>query len=214
MQIPSESQKKRLGALADRYHESLTQETLSYLESRGIDQDAVAGFRLGEVRDPDPTHEQFVGRLSIPFITPTGVVAMRFRCLEDHNCKEQVPKHGKYEGISGAATKLYNVSALHTAMGTVGICEGELDALIASISGMASVGVPGTQGFKQHWYRLFDDFETVYVLGDGDSAGRKFATEVSANIRGARALPMPAGHDVSSYVLEFGAEAFQKLLSE
>jgi len=212
LHLPSESQKKRLGLLTDKYHEALSKETLSYLESRGIGQDAVTGFRLGEVRDPDPMHEQFVGRLSIPFITPTGVVAMRFRCLEDHDCKDEF--HGKYEGVAGAESRLYNVSALHSAMGAVGICEGELDATVASISGMASVGVPGASSFKRHWYRLFDDFETVYVFGDGDTAGRKFASELSGNLRGARALPMPAGHDVSSYVQEFGAEAFQKLLSE
>lgn len=211
--MPSESQKKRLGALTDRYHSNLTEEVLSYLADRGIGQDAVTGFRLGVVTDPDPIHEQFVGRLSIPFITPTGVVHMRFRCLQAHACDE-LEFHGKYEGVSGEETRLYNVSALHSAMGAVGICEGELDAVVASSSGLASVGVPGASGFKRHWYRLFDDFETVYVLGDGDSAGRKFASELSANIRGARALPMPAGHDVSSYVLEFGAEAFQKLLSE
>src|SRR5439155_26783636 len=135
-------------------------------------------------------------------ITPTGVVYMRFRCLEDHDCKDL--KHGKYEGVSGDETRLYNVSALHSAMGTVGICEGELDAIVASASGVASVGVPGASAFKRQWYRLFDDFETVYIFGDGDSAGRKFSSELSSNIRGARALPMPAGHDVSSFVQEFG----------
>lgn len=212
LHLPSESQKKRLGALTDRYHNSLTGEVLSYLESRGIGQDAVTGYRLGLVSDPDPLHEQYVGRLSIPFITPTGVVHMRFRCLEDHECGDLW--HGKYEGVSGEENRLYNVSALHSAMGVVGICEGELDAVVASTAGLASVGVPGASGFKRHWYRLFDDFETIYVLGDGDAAGRKFTNELSANLRGARALPMPKGYDVSSYVQEFGAEAFQKFLSE
>jgi len=212
LQIPSESQKRRLGLLTDRYHEALTPDVLSYLASRGIDQDAVAGFRLGRVTDPDPVHERFEGRLSIPFITPTGVVAMRFRCLEDHDCREL--KHGKYEGVAGEPSRLFNVSALHSAMGAVGICEGELDAIVASVSGMASVGVPGAPTFKRFWYRLFDDFETVYVFGDGDSAGRKFASELTANIRGARALPLPAGHDVSSYVLEFGSDSFRQFFSE
>lgn len=210
--IPTQSTKDRLGRLTDRYHAKLTPSVREYLNGRGITDGAIDEFRLGLVTDPDPTHEMFVGRLSIPFITPTGVVSMRFRCLEDHDCKPL--KHGKYEGIAGEQSRLFNVSALHTAMGSVGICEGELDAIVASVSGMASVGVPGASAFKRYWYRLFDDFETVYVLGDGDSSGRKFASELSGNIRGARALPMPAGYDVSSYVQEHGAEAFQRLFME
>lgn len=157
--------------------------------------------------NPDPAHEQYEGRLSIPFNTPTGVVYMRFRCLEDHNCKES-KDHGKYEGAAGLSTHLYNVNALHDPTPVVAICEGELDALVATASGLPAVGVPGINNWKPFYYRLFDDYERVIVIGDGDSAGRGFATQLSSNIVGAIPRPMPRDEDVSSFVTQYGPEAF------
>ena len=201
---PSDSQKNWLGSLADRYHESLDEATLSYLAARGIDQDAATGFRLGLVVDPDPAHGRYAGRLSIPFITPTGVVYMRFRCLEDHKCDN----HGKYEGVSGENTHLYNVGALHSAGDTVVVTEGELDALISTTAGMPAVGVPGATNWKPFYYRLFDDYERVILVGDGDTAGREFVATLARNLSNSIRRPMPEGYDVNSFVLEQGVDAY------
>lgn len=203
---PSDSQKAWLEKTAARYHEALTPEVAGYLHTRGIDQAAIAGYRLGYVEEPDPIHEPFRGRLAIPFITPTGIVYMRFRCLEDHDCREL--GHGKYEGPAGAGTHLYNVGALHSADTVIGITEGELDALVATEAGFPAVGVPGAQNWKAFYYRLFDDFERVVILGDGDKAGREFTNKLVNNIPGGEAKLLPEGQDVNSYILENGAEAF------
>ena len=206
---PSESHKSWLTELAQRYHDALTPEVASYLADRGLDKDAASGFRLGLVSDPDPAHEQYRGRLSIPFITPTGVVSMRFRCLEDHGeqkCDDHF--HGKYEGVPGESTHLYNVQALHDATDRIGVAEGELDAAVATTCGLPTVGCPGASNWKPFYYRLFDDFQYVYILGDGDSAGRKWAGGLVPNIPGAVSRVQPAGYDVSSYVAERGAQAW------
>lgn len=208
----SDSQKSWLGEVAQRYHESLTPEVRSYLESRGLDRDAVDGSLLGLVVNPDPAHSQFAGRLAIPFITPTGVVYMRFRCLQDHDCKEFA--HGKYEGPAETGTHLYNVSALHYADSVIGVCEGELDALVATASGLPSIGVPGANNWKAYYFRLFDDFERVIVLGDGDTAGRTFANTLAGNMPNAIPRPMPKDEDVSSYVVKYGADAFLEFVGE
>jgi DNA primase len=208
----SNSQKNWLGALAQRYHDSLTPEVRSYLESRGLDKTVVDGSLLGFVVTPDPIHSQYEGRLSIPFITPTGVVYMRFRCIEElfypehKDCSDY--SHGKYEGVSGSGTHLFNVSSLHVADSVVGVCEGELDALAASHNGLASVGVPGANNWKPYYYRLFDDFERVLILGDGDSAGYEFTTKLAGNMPNAIPCPMPKGEDVSSFIVKNGASAF------
>jgi hypothetical protein len=208
----SESRKNWLGKLADRYHAALTEEVLSYLKGRGLDQAVVSGSRLGLVAEPDAAHAQYEGMLSIPYITPTGVVWMRFRCLRDHDCKEY--GHGKYTSPPREETRLYNVSALHDAESVVGICEGELDALVASDAGLYSVGVCGANNWKPHYYRLFQDFERVVVIGDGDSAGRAFVAELSSNIGGSVPRPMPKDYDVTSYVVEHGAEAFLSFIND
>lgn len=208
----SASQKNWLGKLAQRYHGSLTPEVSSYLESRGLSEEVIRGNLLGLVVEPDPAHSQFEGRLSIPFITPTGVVYMRFRCLHDHDCGDFF--HGKYEGPAGSGTHLYNVSALHAADTVAGITEGELDALVATSAGLPCVGVPGANNWKPFYYRLFDDFERVPVLGDGDSAGRQFATTIAGNISGGIPRPMPKDEDVTSFVVKHGAQAFLELVGE
>lgn len=208
--MPSSSQKEWLGALAGQYHESLSPETASYLAARGIDQDLAHGALLGEVVNPDPAHEQYRGRLSIPFITPTGVVYMRFRCLSEHDCGEF--SHGKYEGAAGLGTHLYNVAALHADSSVVAICEGELDALVANDCGIPAVGVPGANNWKPFYYRLFDDYEKVIIIGDGDTAGRRFANELASKIPDAIPRPMPKDHDVTSFVVENGAGSFLEYL--
>lgn len=226
---PSESHKSWLTGLAQQYHEALTDEVRSWLADRALGPDVVRGALLGLVADPDPAHEQYRGRLAIPFLTPTGVVSMRFRCLQTfdslpedaeilggvvrtkfpervvlHECEG----HGKYEGVAGDTTHLYNVQALHDATTEIGVTEGELDALAATYAGLPSVGCPGASAWKPFYYRLFDDFERVYVLGDGDTAGRKWASGLATNIPGAISRVQPPGHDVTSYLVEFGAEKF------
>ena len=84
--MQSESHRNWLTELAHRYHDALTEEVRTYLETRALGPDVVTGSLLGLVSDPDPAHEQYRGRLSIPYITPAGVVGMRFRCMEKHDC--------------------------------------------------------------------------------------------------------------------------------
>lgn len=201
----SDGQKTWLEKCARRYHGALTPEVVTYLAARGLDQDAVRGSLLGLVSDPDPLHVDFAGRLSIPFLTPTGVVAMRFRCLIDHDCSSLgCPK---YLGPEGAGTHIYNVQALHDADTIIGVSEGELDATVAS-KVVPTVGIPGINNWKHFYYRLFEDFERVLIFGDGDKAGRSFASKLSSTIPGGEGKVLPDGHDVTSYVLEHGLESF------
>lgn len=203
---PNDAQKKWLGKTAQRYHEALTPEVITYLADRGLDQDAVRGYLLGLVSDPDPLHEEYRGRLSIPYLTPTGVVTMRFRCLADHSCKDA--KCAKYIQPKDEPTHIYNVQALHDADTEVGVCEGELDAIAATVAGFPSIGIPGATNWKAFWYRLFDDFERVVVMGDGDTAGRTFTTRLVHAMSNGEAKVMPPALDVNSYIQEYGQESF------
>lgn len=206
----SEGQKNWLGRTATTYHEALDEATIIYLVGRGLDQDAVRGSLLGLVATPDPLHQDFIGRLSIPFITPTGVVSMRFRCLSDHHEPGGEPGTcPKYLQPEGSPTHIYNVQALHDADTIIGISEGELDARIATKCDIPTVGIPGANNWKQFWYRLFEDFERVLVFGDGDKAGRTFTGKLSSTIPGGEGRVLDAGHDVTSFVLEYGAESFR-----
>src|SRR5207302_6898233 len=116
-------------------------------------------------------HESYTGRLAIPYLTPAGVVNMRFRCLRQHVCKEaDCPK---YVSLPGAGTNLYNVLDLKKDSPFIGVVEGEIDTMSLSLDGIPAVGLAGADGWQKHFSRCLEDFEVVYSFGDGDTAGRK-----------------------------------------
>ena len=194
----SQSQKELLGRATANYAESIHL-ALDYLESRGITREAARQARLGVVEAPEPGHEQYTGRLSIPYITKTGVVDLRFRSLNP-------AVEPKYMGMVGADTRMYNVLDIERAGDWIGVCEGELDTLTMSrLVGIPCVGVPGANSWKKHYTRLLADFERVFVFADGDASGRDFAAGL------ARELPVTTvsfgeGEDVNSAYIKYGAD--------
>ena len=109
-----------------------------YLQGRGIQQEAAFTHRLGFVAVPMIGHEQYVGRLAIPYITPTGVVDLRFRAISPDDSP-------KYMSRSGAEQHIYNVPAFQIDSDVIAICEGEMDTIIThSMCGIPAVGMPGS----------------------------------------------------------------------
>lgn len=206
-------QRKNLDRAAKIYHQSLNEQALTYLESRGLnDEDLLNEYRLGLVTNPEAGHEDMVGRLCIPYQTPSGVVALRFRCIGLHDCKELA--HAKYLDLPGQQSRLYNVQALQDAGSTIYVTEGELDAITATEVGYPAVGVAGATKWEPHWGRLLEDFEEVLVLADGDESGRKFGKLVRSSVESARVVHMPDGEDVNSFIMKHDdTTEFEKLVS-
>jgi len=157
-----------------------------------------------------PGHERFKGMLSIPYCTPAGVVAFKFRNTEHDNSGP------KYDSPAGQHGRLYNVAALQSDLDYIAICEGELCALIFEAqTGIPSVGTPGTQ-WQEHWSRCFADFDRVLVVADhdvredGSSPGVKHAKAVVSKVRGAELVLPPAGLDPDEWVLEHGVDAVKE----
>lgn len=193
-------QKELLGIAAATYAESIYLAE-DYLQSRGIPLEVARLASLGVVAEPETGHEAYVGRLSIPYITKTGVVDLRFRSLNP-------AVEPKYMGMTGAETKMYNVLDVERASDYIAVCEGEIDTLTLSrIIGVPCVGVPGANSWKKHYTRLLADFERVFIFADGDQPGTEFARSL------ARELPVtiiqsPDGHDVNSLFLQEGTDYF------
>lgn len=184
-------------------------EARSYLEQRGIDLGVADTFRLGVVSVPVVGHEYFEGRLSIPYLTKAGVVNLKFRCTQDHDCKEN--GHGKYLGLPNSKTNIFNTLAFHKESSIIAICEGEFDALILdSLVGIPAVAIPGVQNWKAHYERCFVDYERVLIFADGDDPGKDFGRHVSSRIDGCVVIPMPHGTDVNSVYLSEGADGLRK----
>jgi DNA primase len=201
----SVSQKELLGKATEKYSQNIYQAE-DYLKQRGIPLEVARLARLGVVVEPEVGHEAFIGRLSIPYITKTGVVDLRFRSLNP-------AVEPKYMGLTGAETKMYNVLDIDRANDIIGVCEGELDTItMSSCVGIPCVGVPGANSWKKHYTRLLADFERVFVFADGDQPGTEFARSL------ARELPvtivqMPDGGDVNSVYVSEGADFILRKVS-
>lgn len=193
---------------ATRSYEMYAPLANAYLEGRGLDPSLAATYRLGVVVDPEIGHENYVDRLAIPYLTKAGVVNMKFRCMEDHECKEVgCPK---YLGLS-QNTNIYNVLAFFTDQPIIAIAEGEIDAMVLhSKAGVPSVAIPGVKNWKPHYERCFFDFERVLVFADGDSSGRDFAKHVSHVLDGVTVIQMPEGMDVNAVYVAEGPEGLRK----
>jgi DNA primase len=194
----SQSQKELLGRASMKYAESIHLAE-DYLASRGITREAARLARLGVVEEPETGHEQYTGRLSIPYITKTGVVDLRFRSLNP-------AVEPKYMGMVGAETKMYNVLDIERAGDWIGVCEGEIDTLtLSALVGIPCIGVPGSNSWKKHYTRLLADFERVFIFADGDEPGREFARGLSKELP-ATVVAMEDGEDVNSSFVKYGAD--------
>ena len=195
-------QKELLGKAAAGYAENIYQAE-DYLRSRGIPLEVARLASLGVVAEPETGHEAFKGRLSIPYITKTGVVDLRFRSLNP-------AVEPKYMGMTGAETKMYNVLDVERASDFIGVCEGELDTLtLSACVGIPCVGVPGANSWKKHYTRLLADFERVFVFADGDQPGTEFARSLARELP-VTIIQLPDGQDVNSMFVQEGVNYFHQ----
>lgn len=156
---------------------------------------AIAGkYQLGYVARPLPGDERFQGMLAIPYLTPAGARGLKFRSLSQGG--------GKYAKHAGEKNRLYNAPAYFAAGNTIGLSEGEMDAIAATEHlGVPTLGVPGVEGWKKPWRQVFTDFSLVFIFGDGDQPGREFAAEMAEAIGDrARIVQCPDHQDVCSMV--------------
>lgn len=212
MRLPSPEQRLSLEQLVSQSQRDLAADTAAqeYLTKRGFTEAVATQWRLGLVTSPPVGYERYTGRLCLPYLTPAGVVNARFRCLRQHSCSEA--GHGKYIGLEGFETSLFNVLDLSRPGDALCVTEGELDAITLSMCGIAAVAVPGATNWKKHFGRCLDDFSKVFVLGDGDDAGKGLNKKL---INDVRAIPvtMPKGLDCNDVYRQDGAEGLRKLIS-
>lgn len=181
-------------------------EAIEFLKGRGITGDVALRFRLGCVLTPLENHDGMQGMLSIPYITPTGVTAIRFRRLHGDG--------GKYHQETGSFSPLFNVRDLHRPERYVAICEGELDAVVMSgLCGIPAVAIPGTGVWGKRgkiYSRLFQDYDKVFIVMDPDKAGQDVAPNIAKYVPNPVNIILPM--DVNDTFIREGAEFIQREL--
>jgi len=160
-------------------------------------------FRLGYVANPEPGHEPYVGKLAIPYITPTGVIDIRFRSVN-------ADTGPKYLTRPGATSHIFNVNALTSESNMLVICEGEIDTMIATQVGFAAVGLPGANNWKPFYARVLADWEKIMLFCDGDNAGKEMAKTITRELDNVFPVFMPDNQDVNDVFLAEGAEGLRK----
>lgn len=220
--VPSKKQRSFLLESVHRYSAQLaTCSTGSdYLEARGLTAEMMERWHLGYVDDPiNEEHNLYRGRIAIPYYTQAGYSSMVFRCthLPGEECKD-LDYHQKYLALPGYRP-MFNVLALDRGYDTVYIVEGELDAIVATASGLPTVALGTALRWEPHWTYAFDGPRNLVGLMDGDQAGERMLNgwtdertkehrpglkdRLSHDVTG---VVFPPGYDVASYHKEFGAD--------
>ena len=205
-------QKKLLTESAERYSKSLTPQALSYLEARGITQEVANTFLLGSVVEPSAGHEHAIGRLSIPYLTPAGVVGIKFRAIDDTT--------PKYLWPTGQKIGLFNVPDLHKRSDTIAICEGEIDTIVlSSLVGIPAVGVAGVSQWKPWFPKLFESYSRILIFADNDvkedgrNPGQELAKRIKEDLDKAEVVHLPDNQDVNDVYLHNGNSWFDERLA-
>jgi len=199
----SKSQRELLERATENYAQNIT-EIIPYLESRGITEATARMFHLGFVKNPEIGHEPYIGKLSIPYLTPSGTIDIRFRALSPDAAGP------KYMSRPGATTHIFNINALSSDADVLAICEGELDTVVASQAGFNAVGLPGANNWKPFYSRVLADWTKIVLLCDGDNAGREMAKNLSRELDNVFPVFMPEGQDVNDVYLAEGADGLRK----
>ena len=209
MQLKEQS--RSLLEAVTHYSQALDERAEEYLAGRGISKDVAKRYEIGTVTDPINGHEDYLGWLSIPYITAMGsCVSVKFRRLDDGK-----PKYGQ---PTGQKQHLYNVSDVLVSSPRIVVCEGELDAVVVSgIINVPAVGVPGVTAWKPHFAKLFTGYDTVYIVGDNDqkedgtNPGAEFSRRVQSEVSNGVIVTLPPNMDINDFYLTNGIEETRKL---
>jgi len=188
------------------------------LANHGIEAFSIAqAYMLGVVIEPLPGDHIFQDMLVFPYITPARVKGLKFRRLTP-----DTDGRGKNLVHDGQELRLYNVQAYFDADMTIGIAEGEADAICATERlGIPTIGIPGSEAWKKHsgiWASLFKNFQNVLVFTDGDKVnsqtglrpGEELGKQIASSLGWrARVIRCPEGEDVSSMVAAGRAEELE-----
>lgn len=97
------------------------------------------------------------------------------------------------------------------------ICEGESDGLALRAAfgaeGFDVLGIPGACTWRAEWAGHAAGYAAVYVLGDGDDAGRCLNRGVRGVVPDAIAVELPEGRDVRELLQEDGVDALLAMIA-
>lgn len=206
MLVPSEGTKKLLEKATAEYQSQLYGSPgEAYLKARGITKEAADSFRIGFVSEALPEDRHLRDRISIPYLTATGIVGIKYRAVGDNPDKYK-------SNVGFEAKRIYNPMALTSESRKVYLCEGEIDCITLVQIGVPAVAVPGVKSWDRRAARAFRS-RRVVIAADGDDVGQglEFAKAVASDIDDCGYVLLD-GDDVNSLFLRVGAVKLKETL--
>lgn len=204
--VPPDATKKLLAEASLDYHDQLTGSVAEeyLMKERGLTSEVLRSFQIGWVGKANQGDDLFRGRISIPFLTKTGPVAIQYRSVGDSE---------KRFLNRGSMKRLYNPTVLLYPYRTVYLCEGPIDTMTVAQLGLPAVGLPGVSQWDKVFARAFRN-RTVVVLADGDDKGqgRQLAERVLTDVE-ACSIVLFEGEDVNSYRMKYGLDGLREKIT-
>ena len=220
---PSALEQRILDSATEYYFQALLEndEVFEYLtDVRGLSLDVIVKRRLGWANGGLVTHllksfelddikatglvssfgkDFFRGRITIPYFEYGAVVTIRGRDFDG------MSGNVKYLGLPGVGSRIYGLDQIRGS-DTILIAAGELDQIVLSEQGYAAIGVPGERIWKKpDWDVEVQDARRIYIVFDGDKAGREGAEKLSAHIGPrSRVVCLPDRTDIGEFFTSKG----------
>jgi len=180
--------RKLYSSLADKFHESLTSEALTYLKGRGLTEDTINNFKLGfcstdfydeyssgVAEDSGIVYQSYPvlsNRIIIPYFFENEVTDLRGRILDCITYKKNTPTYLSLAGNhkSRGAEFLFNHDIIGKSDRVI-ITEGEFKALLAIQYGFPIVATPGVFAWNKEWSKLFKGKEVILAADNENKSG-------------------------------------------
>lgn len=173
--------------LVENCHRALPDRIRQYLNTRGITDAIISGYKLG--------WGKFYNKwwITIPIKDIDGNFVF-FKLRQDPNEGDEKITYPK-----GIEAQIYGWDTLKIATDRIVICEGELDRLILMSKGIPTItSTHGVMTFKKEWAEKVQKCPKIYICFDNDEAGKKGAERVAKMVEN--------GGDNKTYIITLPEE--------
>lgn len=175
-----------------------------WLKSRGISEQTIADFKIGEMARNGQEYAVF------PFLRDGVLINAKYRNVVDKKDMRQE---------KDAEPCLFGWHLVKPTQRSIVICEGEVDCMSLHQMGISAMSVNAGAGNHQwiesDWDRL-DQFSDIVVMFDNDEAGQKGAKEVVRRLGAERCrIAKPGAKDANDWLMSGATrEDFAKAIKE
>jgi DNA primase len=188
-----------------------------HLSSLGYSLRELEMCSLATKYDNGKVNDFFKNRALVPIRDNSGkLIAFGGRALDDSKNKYKNSKYDKGHTLYG----LFNARKHMRQKSRAIVCEGYMDVLqLWNFGFTEAVACQGTALTANHMRLLKMSTKTVYLLFDGDNAGRNASLKAVSDALNTpeldfRVVSLPEGQDPDSFVSERGSDALEELFTK